>query len=68
MVMKSLAGWGATLAAIQAVLVLTPMSGPIAAIARHLIWIVLGVGFLYWIGQAGLSAGDALGAALRPPA
>lgn len=67
MVLKSLAGWGATLAAIQAVLVLTPISGPAAAIARHVIWIVLGVGFLYWVGQTGLSAGHSLGMALRPP-
>lgn len=65
--LRSLAGWGVGLAAVQTLLTFLPNAGGVAVIARHLIWIVLGIGFLYWVGHAGTIAGHALGEALRPP-
>ncbi len=65
--LRSLAEWGAVLATFQAFLTFLPNAGAPAVIARYALWIVMGVGFLWWIGRAGMDAGHALGQALRPP-
>lgn len=65
--LRSLAEWGLGLAALQTLLTFVPNAGPAAVIARYLIWLVLGIGFLYWVGHAGMTAGLVLGDALRPP-
>lgn len=66
--LRSLAEWGALLAGLQALLTFLPNAGVLAVIARYALWIAMGVGFLWWVGRAGMDAGHALGQALRPPA
>ena len=67
MTLSTLVEWGEGLAIVQALLVFLPhASGPVV-LARYALWLAMGVGFLYWVGESGVDVGRMIGQALRPP-